>query len=416
MKPLLIGMLALSGLAACDDEPAPTGPTPPTVTLPEEPDAPVGAGHLAVAQRGLTLDLDDFAVITESDLAGISTDEVRSAFGRLVVNRPYVDWRASVCVDSDQAATYQPRAQLEQLIDQLDAQKGLSFDRIAVNVDLLSPARQDLMFVCYGADDPRFDVIPHREAVIAAFEDLARVPGVDYITVGLEMNRYYHLRIDDARVIDDYTNFVTLYRDVYAAIKAVNGDINVGPGLSWATFQNRTVPEIAEELDLDETGMEAFFRAWQRTVLPLIGQGNGRTADFIGLSMIPFVQEAPFDGMPAPADAGDQEDIIEYHRRLPVFADGLPVAFPQVDWPGALRGPKGDYLRTLKSAVAHIDLAWLAWQRTSDLPNTADASPCAKYTQAREQTLAYPQDFCSAGLVTDAGARKPVLDELLVNP
>lgn len=416
MKPLLIGMLALCGLAACDEESTPSGPTPPTVTLPEEPEAPAGAGHLAVAQRGLTLDLDDFAVITESDLAGISTQEIRDKFGRLVVNRPYVDWRASVCVDSDQAATYQPRGQLEQLLDQLEAQKGLTFERIAVNVDLLSPARQDLMFVCYGADQPRFDVVPHREAVVAAFEDLARVPGVDYITVGLEMNRYYHLRVNDQRVIDDYTNFVTLYRDVYAAIKAVNSDINVGPGLSWATFQNRTVPEIAEELNLDETGMEAFYRAWQRTVLPLIGASNARTADFVGVSMIPFVQEGPFDGMPAPPDAGDQADITEYYRRLPVFADGLPVVFPQVDWPASVRGPKGDFLGTLKAAVSHVDLVWMAWLRTSDLPNTADASPCAKYTQAREPTLAYPQDFCTAGLVSDAGARKPVLDELLVGP
>lgn len=404
----LIGALTIGGLAGCDDE-GPTGPTPPTVTLPDEPEAPSGPGNLTVAQRGLALDLDDFAVLTDNNIAGISIDEARTSFGRLVVNRPYVDWRASTCVDSDQAPIYQPRAQLEDLLDQLDTQKGLTFDKIAVNVDLLSPARNDLIFVCYGADQPRFDVIPHREAVIAAFVDLARVPGVDYITVGMEMNRYYHLRKRDARVIDDYTNFITLYREIYAAIKAEKPSVQVGPGLSWSSFTRRTIPEIAEELKLDETGMEAFYRAWQRTVLPFIGTESARTADFVGLTMIPFQQEAPFDGSPNE----DIDGIIEHHRRMPTFADGLPVVFPQVDWSTSVQGPKGDYLRSLKAAVAHVDLAWMAWRRTSNLPNTADASPCAKYTQAREASLAYPADFCTAGLVSDTGARKPVLDVLL---
>lgn len=402
----MISALALGGLMACDDE-APAGPQPPSVTLPAEPEAPSGPGHLSVEQRGLTIDLDDFAVLTES--AGITLDEARNSFGRLVVNSPYVDWRASTCVDSDMAATYQPRAQVEMLLADLEAQKGLTFDKIAVNVDLLSPARNDLIFVCYGADQPRFDVLPHREAVIDAFVELAKVPGVDYITVGLEMNRYYHLRKQDERVIDDYTNFITLYRDVYAAIKAEDASISVGPGLSWSSFTRRTIPEIAEELDLDETGMEAFYRAWQRTVQPLIGSSSARTADFVGLTMMPFQQEAPFDGTPN----GDIAGIIEHHRRMPVFADGLPVVFPQVDWSSSVRGPKGDYLTALKQAVAHVDLAWMAWRRTADLPDTAGASPCAKYTEALERSLAYPADFCTAGLVSDTGARKPVVDALL---
>ena len=408
MKPLLIGMLALAGLAACDDDPGPTGPQPPPQTLPDEPAAPEGSGNFTVEQRGITLDEDDFAVLVESASSGITLDTIRTRFGRLVVNRPYVDWRASVCVDADIAAMHQPRATLEDLVAELDAQRGLTFDKISVNVDLLSPARQDLIFVCYGADQPRFDVLPHREAVIAAFVDLARVPNVDYITVGLEMNRYYHLRIGDQRVIDDYTNFITLYREIYDAVKAENPAINVGPGLSWATFQRRTVPDIADELGLEDDSMEAFVRAWERTVRPLLGLANARTADFVGLSMIPFVQESPFNGVPAASAA-----ITEFHRRIPVLADGLPVAFPQIDWPGAVRGPKGDYLTTLKAATAHVDLAWAAWRRTSDVPDTAGASPCAKYTQAREETLAYPQDFCTAGLVSDNNTGKPVFAAFL---
>lgn len=402
----MIGALMLGGPIACDDE-GPTGPTPPTVTLPDEPEAPSGPGHLTVDQRGLAIDLDDLSVLTE--MSGITLDEARTRFGRLVINRPYVDWRASICVDSDMAATYQPRAGVEELLSELETQKGLTYDKVAVNVDLLSPARNDLVFVCYGADQPRFDVIPHREAVIAAFVDLARVPNVDYITVGLEMDRYYHLRKDGERLTDDYTNFATLYREIYAAIKAERSSIQVGPGLSWSSFTRRSIPEIAEELSLDETGMEAFYRAWQRTVVPFIGSSSARTADFVGITMIPFQQETPYDGSPN----GDPAGIVEHHRRMPVFADGLPVVFPQVDWATSVRGPKGDYLRSLKAAVAHVDLAWMAWRRGSDLPDTAGASPCAKFTQAREAALAYPVDYCTAGLVSDTGARKPALEELL---
>lgn len=412
--------LGLLGLPACDDG-GDTGPRPPPVTLPDEPAPTYGAGDFTDAQRGIALDEDDFAVLTPNGAAGIGVNELGSSFTRLVVNRPYVDWRASICADPDDAALYQPKAITERLLERLQAEKGVSFNDIAVNVDLLSPGRRDLVFVCYGDDKPRFDVPAHRQAITQAFLDLSDVPGVKAITVGLEMNRYYHLLTDTGRpLVDDYSNFITLYRAVYKAIKARHPDIQVGPGVSYAVFVRRTVPEIAEELGLDETGMEAYYRAWQRTIEPLLKDRAGATADYIGISMIPFQSEPPFDGVPRYVDASGneeeaQDDIREHYRRLPVFAGGLPVALPQIDWASGAGNAnlKARYLQSLKNALSGVNVAWAAWRRTSDLPATDDASPCAKYTEAREPTLAYPDDYCTAGLVSESGRRREVLDEFL---
>ncbi|MEZ4472538.1 MAG: hypothetical protein R3F60_17440 [bacterium] len=417
---LALFALGLAALPACDDEGS-TGPKPPPVTLPDEPKPTYGEGNLTDAQRGIALDEDDFAVLTPNGAAGIGVSELGTSFKRLVVNRPYVDWRASVCVDPDDAATYQPRAITERLISRLEAEKGVTFDDIAVNVDLLSPGRRDLIFVCYGDDRPRFDVPAHRQAIMDAFLDLAEVPGVKSITVGLEMNRYYHLLTDDGRpLVDDYSNYITLYRSIYHALKERHPDLQVGPGVSYAVFSRRTIPEIAEELDLDETGMEAYYRAWQRTIEPLLKDRQGATADFLGVSMIPFQSEAPFDGVPRYVDAqgteeAAQDDIREHYRRMPVFAGGLPIVLPQIDWASGAGNAnlKARYLQSLKNALSGVDIAWAAWRRTSDLPATDDASPCAKYTEAREPTLAYPADYCTAGLVSESGRRREVLDEFL---
>lgn len=424
IRRLLMPTLALAAWTSGCDDGGTAGPKPPPVSLPDEPNPTYGPGHLTVAQRGLALDLEDFAVLTPAgSTAGISVSELGTTFPRLVINQPYVAFRNQSCVDADEALAQLPRAQAEAFVADLETETGVRFDEIAVNVDLLTPARTSLFFVCYGEDKPRFDVVAHREALIGAFRDLAGMANVKHITVGLEMNRYYHLRSpEDRPLFDDYSNFVTLYREIYRTIKEENSAIQVGPGVSYAMFMRRTVPAIAEELDLEEDSLEAYYRAWQRTIEPLLKTNGGEvTADFIGVTMTPFQSEAPFDGTPRFVDAAgveteDQDDIRAYFRRMPIFAGGLPVVIPQVDWASGAGSAnlKARFLESLKNGLSGVNIAWLAWRRTSNLPGDVGGSNiCAKYTESLVNDFKHPADFCTAGVVNESGGRTEVLDVLL---
>lgn len=413
--------LATLCLAACGDEADP-GPEPPVEVLPEAPEPEYTDGHWAKAQRGIALDEDDLPVIQAN--AGLPPERLETDFGLLVLNRPYVDWRASICPRSNEAPNFQPLATAERFIASLKADKGVEYDRVAVNVDLLSPARRSLLYVCFdrGAPDPLFEVVEHREKIVAAFTDLAGLADLEYITVGLEMNRYYHLESGKFRA--DYANWVTLYREVYDAIKAVNPDIKVGPGLSWAVLMTRTAPEIATVMGLEDGSVEAVYRAYQRTVAPLLSAGRGTdrrvTADFIGFSIVPFGSEPPFQGQPAPEDESAKQAILDYYLLLPVVAAGLPVTFPQIDWAvesGSTASLKGPFLTSLKHATSHVDVAWAAWRRLADLPRQpAEANPCVRYTGSTEATLRYPIDYCSAGMIEPSGKVRDVLDIFTTDP
>lgn len=428
----LLGILALSACWGCEEETK--DPEPPPLVLPDDPDPTYDDGHWAVEQRGVALDTEDIPIIVESGNAGLSTARIRDDFGLLVLNTPYVDWRATRCPSSSEAPNVQPRRNAERILGELRDRRGVTKDRIAVNVDLLTPGRRGILHVCFdrGESQARFGSQEHREKVIEAFRDLAGLPDLAYVTVGLELNRYYHLLVEEGgrdprRVRDDYTNLVTLYREVYAAIKDVNPNIKVGPGISWAVFRGLTVPEIALELELDEQAddLEAVYRAFRRTVQPLLvdSRDNSRTADFLGVTMIPFTSNEPFSGDPAPdPDARPQavQDILHHFRHLPLVADGLPVVLPRIDWPvtsNAFGNQKGLFLTTLKRAVSHVDVEWAAWRRMSDLQSTvAESNTCASYTRAAEPTLSFPEDFCYAGLVEESGRARPVLDILTTDP
>ena len=414
-----VAIFATSSFGCGEEEPT-IKPEPKVLPTFDEP--VYSTGNWAQEQRGIAIDSDDLAVIQTGDQpVGISTTAITDKFGVLVLNRPYVDWRASICAPSDEAETYQPLATAGRFLDEIEMAKSLNFDRIAVNVDLLTPGRRSLNYSCFdeGASKPRFEELEHRAKIIEAFEDLAELPGIAYITVGLEMNRYYHLTIDGERPWDDYSNWVTLYREVYAAIKAKNSSVKVGPGISWAVFQRLTVPEVASEFEIDPNGLEAAWIASQRTVEPLLFKIRGRqptpTADFLGVSMIPFDSEPPFQGDPTTVS---EADIERYYRYLPLVAGGLPVVLPQIDWPsvGGNANLKGPFLSKLKHGVSHVDVEWAAWRRLADLPDTQQASPCKRFTGSSEPTLRYPEEYCSSGMIAESGRPRDVLDIFTESP
>ncbi|MCA9538747.1 MAG: hypothetical protein KC620_07660 [Myxococcales bacterium] len=425
--PLLVLAFAVAFTAAfgCSEEVEPEQPV--DEPLPARPTPSYSEGNLSVAQRGVAIDEHDLAVIGTGSV-GVSPDELTGSFGLLVLNRPYVDWRTTRCPRSSEAAEYLPRARSEAIINALADERDVHFDKIAVNVALLTPGQRALLYVCFdeGARVARFDVEEHRRSIIAAFQDLAGLPGIAYITVGVEMNRYYHLVTEDGEpLLDDYTNWVTLYRDVYRAIKEVNPDVKVGPGISWAVFRRRTMPAIAEELRLeDRDGVEAAVAAARRTILPLLAAGRGaareKTADYLGVTMIPFDVEAPFEGEAASDDPDRLADLLDYWVYLPyLLGEGdarLPLVLPIVDWAeasGAGGAKKGPFLTTLKRAVSDFGVAWAAWRRLSDLPRRPEGqNPCNTFTANQDPALRYEASYCRSGMMEESGVRRDVFEVL----
>ncbi len=423
-RPTVRACIALSltaALVGCDDG---GGGDTPTEPLPTYSD-----GHWSVAQRGVALDDEDVEIFG----SGIDPATIGDDFGLLVMNRPFHN-RLTGCPSPNEAAVHQPRATADALIANDFADNGVSYDRIAVNVDLLTPGRGALLHVCMAARTPRFDVNEHRAAVISAFEDLARMPDIDYITVGLEMNRYYHLTVDGVRRRDDYSNWVTLYREVYAAIKAINPTVKVGPGVHWGTLMRLTVPEVATEYGLTEAGSEvpdrdlkeAVMLAARRTITPLLKSDrtpNGvPTADYLAVSMVPRQEEAPFRANPA----GENEAaVLRHYQYLPDVAEGLPVVLPQIDWEsqsGANANAKTTYLTSLKRAVSHTQIEWAAWRRLVDIPEILDGpiNPCGAYTGGAaagdERSLYYTVDYCYSGMITDRAQVRGVYNVLVTDP
>ena len=422
--------------AGCGEED--TGPSPPNpyADVPSERAPTLDDGHWTVAQRGVAIDAEDIGIIQEVESsAGVAVDALESKFGHLVLNLPVVDYLKGAatgdCVPQDRAAAARPLTVARDLRARFEDTRGLTFEKVAINVDLLSARRTRLLHECFNISaEPRFGEPQHRAQVVAALTELAQLDGLGWITVGLDMNRYYHLRDDDGRDRrDDYANFVTLYRDVYAAVKAVNPDVRVGPGLSWDFLVGVTAPEVASELgDVSGDSVEAFYRAWQRTVLPLLevrAEGPVRpTADFVGFSMMPESMSPPFNDAPAPADPSAVAAIEAYYRRIELAvqtaAGPLPVVLPVVDWRNDSAGAsvkKANFLTSLKHGVSHVEVEWAAWRRLSSLPTRTQGQtpPCDRYTTP-DDDFHYRRDFCNAGLVAASGEVGEVFAELTTDP
>lgn len=429
---MAVPVLVCCALAAgCDEEKAEE--TIPPVQLPEDPDPEYTFGHWSKAQRGLALDRHDVAVIRPTPGAsGLTPEQIEAGFARVVLNRLLVEFIQ--CPNPNEAESVSPLAKSREAVETIEA-SGVTVSTVAVNVALLNPNGKDLLHVCLqsGAANARFDVLEHRENILTAFRDLARLDNLTHITVGVELNRYFHLE-DEASgrtLADDYSNLATLYRDVYRAIKEVDGDIKVGPGLSWAFFRNRTVAQMVSEYGLeDEDGelsddalLEAVVRANTRTVRPFVkGPDGARTADYLGLSVVPFTSQPPFEGSPGPERPDQDEDgfapIADYYRHVRLLAEdaGVPVVLARVDWPTPTKlsaRNKSIFLTNLKRALSHVQIEWASWRRTVDLPQVQLSNTCAQ-----EMSLGHPIEYCYAGLMDETGksSERAVLDNLLQDP
>ena len=94
---------------------------------------------------------------------------------------------------------------------------------------------------------PTFGSPAHRSQLKSDFAALADLPGLTKVTVGVEMNSLYHAG-EQGEFGFDYSNYVTVYHEIYDAIKSKNSNVRVGPGLSYRVFYQQTVPYEAKQV------------------------------------------------------------------------------------------------------------------------------------------------------------------------
>ncbi len=431
LRALLIGALCSLALGACEEDPvtppAPiTGPTLPIedFTFTELTPAPDGPGHWPKEARGVSLDEEDLVVLRAR------RDELNGKLGRLVINRPLLTLVTNeACLTAARATPQEPLAQVRALLERLRAE-GVTLGEVVVNVELLRASRTDLYHQCLASSPALFSAQELRAQLLRAFRDLAGLEGLTAVTFGVDLNSYYHLT-DPMTGLErrwDYINLISLYHEVYDAMKETRPALKVGPGLSWSRLMNQTRSGVAEELSLDladpaqaHLALEVGLR---RTVWPLlVGAGGAAKADFVGVSLIPAAAEEPFNNSPEP----EQEALNAYYLHLPLMgrpaADltaeplELPVAYPQVDWTTESNfkaNEKSSFLERVKVALRHVEPLFVGWLRFSDLPKEpAQSSKCRIFTQ---EPKLYPESFCFSGLFGDSGQPKSAWETYTTDP
>ena len=416
---LLIG--AWSCFIACDEDSLPTmdieAPLLPIdKTSLEETALGTGPGHWTKAMRGVSVDDQDYVVLSAAK------DRVEEAFGTLVINVPLVDKRTGEeCLSGDRAQNALPASTVPRILDQV-SQRGLSLDRVVVQVELFKPQRDDFHRLCLdesGASKPSYYLSEMREDVITAFKELAQVNDIDAIVVGLELNAYLSLsEMSGFNRSLDYANLISLYREIYKTVKNQNNQIEVGPSVSWPSLKLDEIPRVAAEFELEEDDLLTLEIALRRTVWPLLWDGNQASANFVGIALHARTAETPYLGNPAPEE---QASVSNFYRELPQLASHpeldspLPIAFTSIDWStinNASGGSKTDYLIGLKAALSHVTPSWVAWRRLSNIPeDPPETSPCRSVVN-----LGYGKDFCFAGLLDINGQSRSVWDEFVMLP
>ena len=286
-----------------------------------------------------------------------------------------------------------------------------------------------------------------------SFKALAAVDGVTDITVGVALNQFFRPTFQtDKRPHNDYINLVSLYHEVYKAIKDVNMNIAVGPGFNWDIFRVAAV-EAANEERLataqacsagaeeqacpnfltcqngkcvrsqadDPLGLTDIRAAYEASIKPFFGkaeQGDPVSytpvADFVGLQLIPFDPSGlPFAGQPNPMEPESRQQIADWYAPIEFFTESVggqtrPIVISQMDWPGQQYSIKSDYLTSIKRALSPFEIKWAAWQRGVAVGTECVAGGNCACTEF--ENLGLDEKYCRAGMIPTNGQVNPTIE------
>jgi hypothetical protein len=416
--------LLISVIACQSDE----AQQPPAPFSPKIPQGALTEGHFSLAQRAVSLDKEDAIYFRQFK------EMYADLFSRAVFHVPLVDQPSATAVKLADAKPSQPLALAQARLNKLNEFQ-ISYDHISVSVDILTQFRtklRSLKLETSNNAEPAFYLTEYRQHTIKAFEDLATLPGITDITVGLDLNHYYHL---DNKA-GDYNNLITLYREIYQAIKAKNAEIKVGPSFDWHLLMTQSVPAIAQEYDLDITddAVRPRLMAYtiELTIKPFLKDNTTSYADFVGMSfnVDTTLGQELFAGNPDfKGDAEKTAKVNAFYQYIPYALDlsksldgsaqRLPLVINQIDWEGGSidAKKKGDYLKLLKSAISANTIEWASWRRLLDIPeNPPETSSCRIYKQNALEPDMTDLSVCYAGMLDQNGQAKTVFAEFTTNP
>ena len=90
-----------------------------------------------------------------------------------------------------------PEKTVPRILDRI-SEKGLTFDEVIVQIDLLTPNRESIYHQCLeesGSSQANFYLSELRRETLAAFTGLARLSEIDTVVIGMELNEDGSLNI-----------------------------------------------------------------------------------------------------------------------------------------------------------------------------------------------------------------------------
>jgi hypothetical protein len=185
-----------------------------------------------------------------------------------------------------------------------------------------------------------------REAYKQAALDVVRAARPLYFSVGNEVNRWYEKYGAQAGDANGFQNWVSLYEDIYDAVKALAPQTKV-----FCTFA-REIQDELREAKLDVLGM---FNPAKLDILVFTSYPHTVRKDAGGSALA-----HPFN---KPADIPD-----DYYSRALAYVPGKPLGFSEITWTSAdfYGGEQGqaDFLTQVVgrlTAAQGVDLEFIGW-------------------------------------------------------
>ncbi len=260
----------------------------------------------------------------------------------------------------------------------------------------------------------------YRAAVLEQVRLAVRAEKPAVFVFGAEMERYLTM----PGGLEDYTNFVTLYREVYAVVKEVSPETQVGVGVNWVRLMLDVLPremllphEVGDGVRFpadvemlscaalpaeDMAALQAVCveKVMARYLLPLLRYpvGNGeemryeRSADVLALAV--HAGGTDFGNVPSACPA-------DFFAPLIPWSEETPLLLYSVNWqtPTAVGFDKqAQWFTAVMERLVGAQVKLLTWAGTKDLVT----SDCTKLTR----DLGAPDGICYQGLLSASTAPK----------